>query len=95
MNKMPQNLLKYVLYYLAAINAVTFLVYGIDKRRAKRGAWRIPEKTLFLLPILGGSVGAIAGMKVFHHKTKHWYFKYGLPLILILQIALVVWLKNR
>ena len=92
---MPQNLLKYVLYYLAAINLVTFLVYGIDKLRAKRGAWRIPEKTLFLLPILGGSVGAIAGMKVFHHKTKHWYFKYGLPLILILQLALVVWLKIR
>ena len=92
---MPQNLLKYVLYYLAAINLVTFLVYGIDKLRAKRGAWRIPEKTLFLLPILGGSVGAIAGMKVFHHKTKHWYFKYGLPLILLAQVALVVWLKIR
>ena len=88
-------MLKYVLYYLAAINLGTFLVYGIDKLRAKRGAWRIPEKTLFLLPLLGGSVGAIAGMRVFHHKTKHWYFKYGLPLILILQIALVVWLKMR
>lgn len=92
---MPQNLLKYVLYYLAAINVVAFLVYGIDKWRAKRGAWRVSEKTLFLLPILGGSVGAIAGMKVFHHKTKHWYFKYGLPLILLLQLALVVWLKIR
>lgn len=92
---MPQNFLQYILYYLAAINLVTFLVYGIDKLRAKRGAWRIPEKTLFLLPLLGGSVGAIAGMKVFHHKTKHWYFKYGLPLILILQLALVVWLKIR
>ena len=92
---MPQDLLKYVLYYLAAINLVTFLVYGIDKLRAKRGAWRIPEKTLFLLPLLGGSVGAIAGMRVFHHKTKHWYFKYGLPLILLLQLALVVWLKIR
>ena len=92
---MPQELLKYVLYYLAAINLITFFVYGIDKWRAKRGAWRIPEKTLFLLPILGGSVGAIAGMKVFHHKTRHWYFKYSLPLILLLQIALVVWLKIR
>ena len=92
---MAQDLLKYVLYYLAAINAVTFTVYGIDKLRAKRGAWRIPEKTLFLLPILGGSIGAIVGMKVFHHKTKHWYFKYGMPLILLLQIALVVWLKIR
>lgn len=92
---MPQNLLKYLLYYLAAINLVTFLVYGIDKLRAKRGAWRIPEKTLFVLPLLGGSVGAIMGMKVFHHKTKHWYFKYGLPLILFLQLALIVWLKIR
>ena len=92
---MAQNLLRYVLCYLAAINAVTFFVYGIDKRRAKRGAWRISEKTLFVLPTLGGSVGAILGMKVFHHKTKHWYFKCGLPLILILQLALVVWLKVR
>ena len=92
---MPQDLLKYVLYYLAAINLVTFFVYGVDKWRAKRGAWRVSEKTLFVLPILGGSVGAIAGMRAFHHKTKHWYFKYGLPLILLLQIALVVWLKVR
>ena len=92
---MPQDLLKYVLYYLAAVNLVTFLVYGIDKLRAKRGAWRVSEKTLFVLPLLGGSVGAIAGMRVFHHKTKHWYFKYGLPLILLAQVALVVWLKMR
>ena len=91
---MPQELLKYVLYYLAAINLITFFVYGIDKWRAKRGAWRIPEKTLFLLPILGGSIGAIIGMKAFHHKTKHWYFQYGLPLILLLQLALLVWLKT-
>lgn len=92
---MPQDLLQYIPIYFAAINLVTFFVYGIDKYRAKRGAWRIPEKTLFLLPILGGSIGAIAGMKFFHHKTKHWYFRYGLPLILILQLALVVWLKMR
>ena len=88
---MPQELL----FYLSAINTVTFFAYGIDKLRAKRGAWRIPEKTLFLLPLLGGSVGAIAGMKVFHHKTKHWYFKYGLPLILLAQLVPVVWLKIR
>ena len=81
--------------YLAVANVIAFALYGLDKYKAKTGAWRIPEKTLFLLPILGGSVGAIAGMKVFHHKTKHWYFKYGLPLILLLQLALVVWLKTR
>lgn len=89
---MPQDLLQYIPIYFAAINLVTFFVYGIDKYRAKRGAWRIPEKTLFLLPILGGSIGAITGMKVFHHKTKHWYFRYGLPLILLAQVALAVWL---
>lgn len=89
---MPQDLLQYIPIYFAAINLVTFFVYGIDKYRAKRGAWRIPEKTLFLLPILGGSIGAIAGMKFFHHKTKHWYFRYGLPLILLAQVALAVWL---
>ena len=92
---MPQNVSQYVLYYLAAINAVTFLVYGVDKLRAKRGAWRVSEKTLFVLPLLGGSVGAIAGMRVFHHKTKHWYFKYGLPLILLLQLALAIWFSER
>lgn len=81
-----------IFLYLLAINIITFLTYGVDKIRAKRGAWRIPEKTLLLLPILGGSVGAIAGMNVFHHKTKHWYFKYGLPLILLAQVALVSYL---
>ena len=59
---------------------------------AKRGAWRVPEKTLFLLPLLGGSLGALLGMRVFHHKTKHWYFVWGIPLILLAQIALAVWL---
>ena len=81
--------------WLIAINIVTFAVYGIDKRRAKRGAWRVPEKTLFLLPLLGGSLGALLGMKVFHHKTKHWYFVWGVPAILLAQIALAVWLAVR
>ena len=81
-----------LLVWLAAINLVTFAVYGIDKAKAKRGAWRVPEKTLFLLPLLGGSLGALLGMRVFHHKTKHWYFVWGIPLILLAQIALAVWL---
>ena len=84
-----------LLVWLAAINLVTFAVYGIDKAKAKRGAWRVPEKTLFLLPLLGGSLGALLGMKVFHHKTKHWYFVWGIPLILLAQIALAVWLYLR
>ena len=81
-----------LLVWLAAINLVTFAVYGIDKAKAKRGAWRVPEKTLFLLPLLGGSLGALLGMRVFHHMTKHWYFVWGIPLILLAQIALAVWL---
>ena len=81
--------------WLIAINLVTFAVYGADKRRARRGAWRVPEKTLFLLPLLGGSVGALLGMRVFHHKTKHWYFVWGIPLILLTQAALAVWLLYR
>ena len=70
---------------------MTFTVYGVDKAKARRGAWRVPEKTLFLLPLLGGSVGALLGMLVFRHKTKHWYFAWGIPLILLAQIALAVW----
>ena len=77
--------------WLIAINVVTFAVYGIDKRRARRGAWRVPEKTLFLLPLLGGSLGALLGMRVFHHKTKHWYFVWGIPAILLVQAALAAW----
>lgn len=77
--------------YLLLINGVGFLLMGIDKRRAKRGTWRISEKSLFLPPLLGGTVGAILGMRVFHHKTKHWYFRYGLPALLVLQLALAGW----
>lgn len=86
-----QPVITYLLWYLAAVNLVTFTVYGVDKAKARRGAWRIPEKTLFLLPLLGGSVGALLGMLVFRHKTKHWYFVWGIPLILLAQIALAVW----
>ena len=81
--------------WLIAINLVTFAVYGADKRRARRGAWRVPEKTLFLLPLLGGSGGALLGMRVFRHKTKHWYFVWGVPAILLAQLALAVWLLCR
>ena len=87
-----QPVIKYLLWYLAAVNLVTFTVYGVDKAKARRGAWRVPEKTLFLLPLLGGSVGALLGMLVFRHKTKHWYFVWGIPLILLAQIALAVWI---
>ena len=81
-----------LIYYLIGINAVTFLIYSFDKLKAKKGKWRIPELTLILLAIAGGSIGAWLGMKVWHHKTMHKKFKYGIPLIVILQIALCIYL---
>ena len=84
-----------LLVWLAVINLLTFIVYGADKRRARKGKWRVPEKTLFLLPLLGGSIGALLGMRVFHHKTKHWYFVWGVPAILAAQAALAVWWSVR
>ena len=82
----------YLAYYLLAINVVTFIVYGIDKYKAKKAKWRIPEATLLLLAVLGGSIGAWMGMKVWHHKTMHKKFKYGIPAILLIQIALMAYL---
>ena len=78
-----------IIIYLIAINVVTFFLYGIDKWKAKRSKWRIPEATLLGLAVIGGSIGAWIGMKVWHHKTMHKKFKYGLPLILLAQIALI------
>ena len=81
--------------YLLIINVVTFIVYGIDKYKAKHAKWRIPEATLLLLAAIGGSIGAWCGMKVWHHKTMHKKFKYGVPVIFILQVALAVWIINK
>ena len=83
------NLTNILIIYLIAINVVTFFVYGIDKLKAKRSMWRVREAALLLLAALGGSIGAWLGMKVWHHKTMHKKFKYGIPLIIILQVALV------
>lgn len=74
--------------YFAAINLAGFISMGVDKSRARRQAWRISERTLFLFAIAGGSIGSIIGMRFFHHKTKHWYFVYGLPAILAVQLVL-------
>lgn len=79
-------------YYLFAINAITFVVYGIDKYKAKKTKWRISEATLLLLAVLGGSIGAWMGMRVWHHKTMHRKFKYGIPALLLMQIALMGYL---
>ena len=82
-------------YYLIFINIVTFLVYGIDKWKAKQGSWRISEATLLMLAVIGGTIGALLGMQVWRHKTMHKKFKYGLPLILLAQIALIYLISNN
>ena len=74
--------------YLLGINLVSFFLMGIDKSKARRRKWRIPEKTLFAFALLGGSIGSILGMRIFHHKTRHWYFVWGMPCILLAQLAL-------
>lgn len=87
--------MKYILLYLLLINAVAFFLMLADKRKAKKNLWRIPEATLMMSAVLGGSVGALAGMNMFRHKTKHLKFTLGIPAILIAQIVLAVWLMNR
>lgn len=76
---------------ILAINLLTFLLYGIDKWKAKRSRWRIPESVLLGLAAIGGSVGAWLGMHVWHHKTQHKKFRYGVPAILVAQVVLLVW----
>lgn len=92
---MQKLLLLAALIWLLAVNLCGFILMGVDKSRAKRDAWRIPERNFFLTALLGGSAGAIAGMFFFHHKTKHWYFRFGLPAILVLQLIAAVWLTRR
>ena len=83
------------LIYLAVINVVTFFLYGIDKWKAKRSKWRVKESTLIWLSVFGGSIGAWLGMKAWHHKTQHKKFKYGIPFILLAQIAIGIWVCYR
>lgn len=85
-------MIKLILLYLLIINAVGFLLMLVDKRKAQKKLWRIPESTLFTAAAFGGSIGCLAGMYTFRHKTKHITFTLGMPAILIAQIALVVWL---
>ena len=81
-----------LLFYLLCVNGAGFLLMGLDKRRAKKNAWRIPERTLFLPVIFGGALGGVAGMRLFRHKTRHWSFRLGMPAILILQVVgLLLW----
>ena len=88
-------MMKIILVYLLAVNIATFFLYGIDKYKAKKGKWRISEATLLTMAAIGGSIGAWTGMRIWHHKTMHKKFKYGIPLIIILQVALVAYLHKN
>ena len=83
-----------IICYLLAVNIVTFLLYGIDKYKAKKSKWRISEATLLMIAVIGGSIGAWAGMRFWHHKTVHKKFKYGIPVIMNMQVCLVVYLHT-
>ena len=85
---------QFSMYYLFAINIVSFFLYGIDKYKAKKNKWRISEATLLMIAVIGGSIGAWAGMRLWHHKTMHKKFKYGIPVIMIMQVCLVVYLHT-
>lgn len=80
--------------YLIILNIIGFAIMGIDKYKAKKRAFRIPEATLFIVAIIGGSIGSILGMYAFRHKTRHWYFVYGMPFILAMQVLLVIAILN-
>ena len=84
------SVIAWIILYLIIVNLIGFMMMGIDKSRSRRRAWRIPEAHLFLIALIGGSLGTCLGMYIFRHKTRHWYFAYGLPAILLVQIILVV-----
>ena len=84
-----QNTILIVMGVVIVMNVVSFALIGIDKRRARRGVWRISEKALFLTTACFGGLGGVLGMKVFHHKTQHWYFRVFFPVLLVLQIAIL------
>ena len=85
------TLMQFVLLWLALLSVIGFLAMGLDKRAARRGARRTPEKRLFLFALLGGAAGSLAGMYVFHHKTRHWYFVVGFWALTLLQVGAVVY----
>ena len=84
-----------ILGYLLAVNIATFFLYGIDKYKAKKNKWRISEATLLTMAAIGGSIGAWAAMRLWHHKTMHKKFKYGIPIIIILQVTIAVYLQTN
>lgn len=84
--------MQWILVYYIIINVTTFMLYGLDKRKAVRGVWRIPEKTLLGIAALGGALGAFLGMYAFHHKTKHWKFRIAVPCYFIIHVLLCVYM---
>lgn len=86
---------KLLIIYLVVINVITFIAYGVDKWKAQHNRWRISEAALLLLAAVGGSIGAWAGMKTFHHKTLHAKFRYGVPALLLLHLALIAYLEQH
>lgn len=90
---MQTTVTDFLYLYVAAVNVVTFFIYGLDKSKAKAGRWRIPEANLIVLAVIGGSVGALAGMRFFHHKTRKPKFYIGIPAILLIQIILIYFLS--
>ena len=86
------NPITFIIIYLIIVNIVGFAIMGIDKRKAIKRSFRVPEATLFIIALIGGSLGSIIGMRVFRQKTRHWYFVVGMPAILLIQIALLVFL---
>jgi len=88
-------MVKYLICYLILLNSIGFLSMYIDKEKAKKGKWRIKESTLLLIAVIGGSIGSYLGMKTFRHKTKHAKFKYGIPLIIIIQLVIYFYFGNN
>ena len=84
-----------ILGYFLAVNITSFLLYGIDKFKARKNLWRISEATLLMMAVIGGSIGAWSGMRLWHHKTMHKKFKYGIPIIIILQVTIAVYLQTN
>ena len=87
---MLMNITQIIIIYLVIINIIGFLAMGLDKLKAKKGMWRIPENSLFTICLIGGGIGTISGMYIFHHKTQKLQFKIGMPCILVLEILIVV-----
>ena len=84
------NPITFLIIYFIIMNIVGFALMGIDKRKAIKRNFRIPEASLFIGALIGGSIGSILGMQVFRHKTRHWYFVFGMPAILVVQIILLI-----